>query len=132
VEGDHDPDCRRAFPWDQSRWDGDGLAWTTTAYAARHALPALRRGSFRVAGADADAVAYVRGAVAGGGTVLVVVNAGEAPAEVQAWAPELAGVTLADVPLPGIAAGEVNVAADGAVTVPVPARTGRILRAPAA
>ena len=25
VEGDHDPDCRRAFPWDEARWDRDGL-----------------------------------------------------------------------------------------------------------
>ena len=48
-----------------------------------------------------------------------------------AWVPEVAGATLVDQPLPGVLAGEVVVGADGNVTVPVPARTGRILRAPA-
>jgi len=131
VEGDHDPGCRRAFPWDESRWDRAGLDWTTAAFAARHALPALRRGTFRIAGASSDALAYLRGESAGGGAVLVVVNAGEAPAAVPAWVPEVAGATLVDQPLPGVLAGEVVVGADGNVTVPVPARTGRILRAPA-
>jgi neopullulanase len=130
VEGDHDPDCRRAFPWDESRWDRDGLAWTTAAFAARHALPALRRGTFRIAGANGDALAYLRGEAAGGGAVVVVVNAGEAPAHVPAWVPEVAGATLVDQPLPGIEAGEVVVGDDGNVTIPVPARTGRILVAP--
>ena len=50
VEGDHDPDCRRAFPWDEARWDRAGLEWTRASFAARHALPALRRGTFRVVG----------------------------------------------------------------------------------
>ena len=34
------------------RWDRDGLAWTRAAYGARHALPSLRRGTFRVVGRD--------------------------------------------------------------------------------
>ena len=62
---------------------------------------------------------------------MVVVNAGEGPAHVPAWVPEVAGVTLVDQPLPGIEAGEVVVGDDGNVTIPVPARTGRILRSPA-
>ena len=132
VEGDHDPDCRRSFPWDESRWDRGGLEWTTAAFAARHALPALRRGTFRIAGANGDALAYLRGEAAGGGAVVVVVNAGEGPAHVPAWVPEVAGATLVDQPLPGIEPGEVVVGGDGNVTIPVPARTGRILRAPAA
>jgi len=133
LVGDTDPGCRGSFPWDASRWDADGLDWTRAVIGVRHTLPALRRGTFRVAGAAGDALVYVRG----GGepsdhpAVLVVVNAGDAPADVPASVPELAGVTLTDAALPGSAARPaVTVAGDGRVTVPVPPRTGRILARP--
>ena len=92
VEGDHDPDCRAAFPWDEARWDRDGLAWTRAAFAARHALPALRRGTFRVAGTAGrrPGVRARRGPPAAT-PVLVVVNAGDGVVEVPVDAPELAG-----------------------------------------
>ncbi|HEX5826437.1 MAG TPA: glycoside hydrolase family 13 protein, partial [Candidatus Limnocylindrales bacterium] len=128
LTGGNDPYCRGAFSWDEDRWDRAGLAWTKAAYAARHALPALRRGSFRVAGATGDAVAFLRGPDAGGSPVLVVVNAGTEPIEVPAFAPELAGATLRDAPLPGLGTPEaVTILEDGRGTVPVAARSGRIL-----
>ncbi|MEO5964606.1 MAG: glycoside hydrolase family 13 protein [Candidatus Limnocylindrales bacterium] len=130
LVGGNDPECRRAFPWDEARWDEDGLAWTRAAYRARHALPALRRGSFRVAGATGAAVAFVRTIDDGsdGSNVLVVVNAGDDAADVPAFAPTLGGETLVDAPLPGCAGGfPVTLEAGGRVTVPVPPRTGRIL-----
>ncbi len=128
VEGDHDPDCRRAFPWDPSRWDADGLAWTRAALGARHALPALRRGTFRVAGAADDALAFVRGGAAGSGPVLVAVNAGETATMIPAHVAELAGRRLGDHPLPGASpAAAVVVDADGAASIPVAARSARIL-----
>ena len=100
VEGGNDPDCRRAFPWDEGSWDRDGVAWTRAVLAARHALPALRRGSFRVAGSAEDAVAFLRGAVDGASPALVVVNAGEHPVAVPVRVPELAAATLVDVSAP--------------------------------
>jgi cyclomaltodextrinase / maltogenic alpha-amylase / neopullulanase len=128
--GETDPDCRRSFPWDPGRWDEDGLAWTRMAYAARRALPALRRGSFAVVGATADALTYVRACAneAAGDPVLVAVNAGDEAIDVPAFVPELGGRRLIDVPLP-LSAGlaPVEVERDGRVTVPVPARAGRIL-----
>jgi cyclomaltodextrinase / maltogenic alpha-amylase / neopullulanase len=130
VEGGNDPDCRRSFPWDERAWDHDALAWTRATLAARHALPALRRGPFRVAGSTADAVAFVRGGVAGASAALVVVNAGEQPAEVPVHVPELAGAALTDVTLPGdgeAGSSQVSIASDGAASLRVPARTGRIL-----
>jgi len=131
VEGDTDPDCRRAFPWDEVAWDRDGLAWTRDAYAARHALPALRRGSFRIAGAEGDALAFIRGGDGGGDPVLVVVNAGREAATLAVHAPELAGAVLADVPLPDGPGDGATVADDGSASVIVGPRTGRILRADA-
>ena len=130
IEGDHDPDCRRAFPWDEARWDRAGLEWTRASFAARHALPALRRGTFRVVGAVDDALAFVRGETAGGGAVLVVVNAGDAAVEVRVRAPELAGATLEDHRFPPGAGAAIVVADDGGAVVDVGPRTGRILRSP--
>jgi cyclomaltodextrinase len=128
VVGDHDPDCRRAFPWDESAWDGEGLAWTRAAYTARRQLPALRRGAFRVVGASGAAVAFVRDGDAGGDAVLVAVNAGDDRVDVAGAVPELGGATLVDAPLPG-AAGRmpVEVGADGWASITVPPRTGRLL-----
>jgi hypothetical protein len=61
--------------------------------------------------------------------VLVVVNAGEAPARVRVHVPELAGRRLEDEPLPAAGGAEVVVAADGGAQVELAARSGRILRA---
>ena len=129
LTGGNDPECRRGMPWDEAAWDRDGIAWTRAAYAARHALPALRRGSFAVAGAAGNAVAFVRGGDAGGDPVLVVVNAGDEPVEVPAFAPQLGGETLRDLELPDTrpGAGPIRLEPDGRVGVPVGPRTGRIM-----
>ena len=55
------------------------------------------------------------------------VNAGEAPAGIPCLVPELAGMVLADTPLPDGPGAGVTVAADGTTVVPVAARSGRIL-----
>ncbi len=130
IEGGHDPDCRRAFPWDEGAWDEPGLAWTRAVLSARRTRPALRRGSFRVAGAVADALAFTRDGTHGSPGVLVAVNAGEKPAEIPVRAPALAGGTLVDVRLPDTGEGggvPLVIGADGLGQVRVPARTGRIL-----
>lgn len=46
LDGGHDPDCRKAFPWDASHWDRDLLAYAKDVIALRKRLPALRRGSY--------------------------------------------------------------------------------------
>ena len=129
VTGGNDPECRRGMPWDEASWDRDGLAWTRAAYAARRTLPALRRGTFRVAGATGDALAFVRAGDLDGEAVLVAVNAGDEPVEIPAFAPPLGGATLRDVRLPDTdgRAAHVPVEPDGRLTVPVPPRTGRIM-----
>lgn len=60
LPGGPDPDCRRAFPWDEASWDHTTLALTRQLTAARHASPALQRGDFRVLHARGDAVVFVR------------------------------------------------------------------------
>lgn len=44
VEGGRDPDCRRAFPWDESRWDHSLREHIRKLAQIRMAYPALRRG----------------------------------------------------------------------------------------
>ncbi len=48
LAGGRDPDCRQAFPWDETRWRLDLRRWVQQLIAARKAHPALRRGTFDV------------------------------------------------------------------------------------
>jgi len=127
LEGDHDPDCRRSFPADQSRWDHDTLAWTKAVLAMRHAAPVLRRGSFRVAGSAGLALGFVREGE-GGDVAVVATNAGDEAMTLGLGVPEAAGRRLSSVPLPGVEAMAVEVAADGRLVLMVPPRTGLVLR----
>jgi len=74
MEGGPDPDCRRAFPWDEARWDHDLLAYVRRAIALRYAHPALRRGRYlRLYADDARGVfAFARQGEAE--TLVVVLN----------------------------------------------------------
>ena len=61
LPGGPDPDCRRAFPWeDQSSWNTDTLGLIRKLTAARHATPALQRGGFEVLHAHSDLLIYSR------------------------------------------------------------------------
>jgi neopullulanase len=126
VEGDHDPDCRRSFPWDESVWDHEGLAWTRAVLALRRAVPALRRGAFRTAGSAGLALGFVR-AGGDGDVAVVAVNAADAATELPLVVPEAAGRRLVRAGLPGTAAVSVDVGADGSLVVAVPPRTGLVL-----
>jgi neopullulanase len=46
MYGCHDPECRKSFPWDKSRWNGDLLNYTKKCISLRQKHPALRRGSY--------------------------------------------------------------------------------------
>src|SRR6266545_4083538 len=47
IDGQHDPDCRKSFPWDENKWDQDLLGCAIEMIALRKNNPALRRGDFR-------------------------------------------------------------------------------------
>ncbi len=128
LEGDHDPDCRRSFPRDQARWNHESLAWTKAVLAMRHAVPVLRRGSFRVAGAAGLAMGFLR-ADEGGEAAVVATNAGDGEVTLRLFIPELAGRAMVPVALPGGEPAAVDVDADGQVVLAVPPRTGIVLLA---
>ena len=75
LPGARDPDCRRAFPWDdESSWNLPLLEDVRRFIALRHATPALRRGDFAVLHATRNVVVYRRQYL--GETAVVAFNAG--------------------------------------------------------
>ncbi|MDL2344283.1 glycoside hydrolase family 13 protein [Deinococcus sp. MIMF12] len=61
LPGGPDPDCRRAFPWeDKESWDRETLELLQRLTAARHATPALRRGELRFTHAEGEGLVYTR------------------------------------------------------------------------
>ncbi|MBC7226948.1 MAG: glycoside hydrolase family 13 protein [Thermoflexales bacterium] len=126
MEGGDDPDCRRSFPWDESRWDADLRDWYRRCIRLRHTSPALRRGAFHRLWADQSAYAFAR-ALPPDPPLVVAVNAGEAPAEVRVpLAPGGAG-PLADGPWADILSGQTFPAADGALRLTLPPLSGVVL-----
>jgi len=61
LPGARDPDCRRAFPWDdENSWNRPLLEDVRRFIALRHATPALRRGDFKILHATRNVVVYRR------------------------------------------------------------------------
>jgi cyclomaltodextrinase len=133
LSGEQDPGSRAAFPWhDRSSWDASLLEFTRGAIAARHALPVLRRGSYRTITAWGAAVAYLRSPVEGvaGPSVVVAVNAGDAEVPLELDVPELDGQQLHALTwagMPALPGGGVPVRG-GRATVTIPGRAGLVLR----
>lgn len=46
LQGRQDPDCRKSFPWDESRWNRDLFSYTKQCNALRKAYPSLRHGTY--------------------------------------------------------------------------------------
>jgi cyclomaltodextrinase / maltogenic alpha-amylase / neopullulanase len=128
MEGRNDPDCRRSFPWDETRQDVDLLAFVRAAFAARNAEPALRRGSLRVAAADRSAVAFER--ADDGGRLIVAVNAGSEPVCLTLDERLAPGTTPTQVELPGWSARVADAGPDGRLVLELPARSGYLARVP--
>jgi neopullulanase len=76
MQGGHDPDCRRTFPWDEGRWNQGLRAYVKQCIALRRAHPALRRGDYTRLYANGDIYAF--GRRLGGETLVVVLNASRA------------------------------------------------------
>jgi cyclomaltodextrinase / maltogenic alpha-amylase / neopullulanase len=60
LQGGSDPDNRRTFPWDESRWDHDLRAFYQSCIAMRQAHPALRTGEFSILHAEGDVLSFLR------------------------------------------------------------------------
>ena len=73
--GGKDPDCRRAFPWDESQWNTTLREWVKKLISLRKNTPALRRGDFQTILVDGACPCCVFLRQLGDESVLVAVNA---------------------------------------------------------
>jgi alpha-glucosidase len=60
LEGHGDPDCRRPFPWDESRWNHELLTHYKTLIQLRHTTLALQQGAYQQLYAEGDVFAFAR------------------------------------------------------------------------
>ena len=81
MDGEHDPDCRKSFAWDESKWNRGLLDYLREAISLRKSQPSLRRGTFtRLWSADG---VYAFGRALEGESLLVALNASEEPRQVE-------------------------------------------------
>jgi cyclomaltodextrinase / maltogenic alpha-amylase / neopullulanase len=80
LEGRQDPDCRRTFPWDTSRWNVELRSYYKRCIELRKGHPALRCGSFRVLHSADDVYAFER--ALGGARIVVAMNVSRQPRKV--------------------------------------------------
>ncbi len=75
LDGDKDPDCRRAFPWDKKDWKGDLRDWVQQLIGLRKKIPAMRRGEYIRLLANEKSYAFTR--KLGAEKVVVAMNLSE-------------------------------------------------------
>ncbi|MDP1715276.1 MAG: glycoside hydrolase family 13 protein [Anaerolineales bacterium] len=60
MDGGHDPECRKSFPWDESKWDKDLLEYVKACIALRKEHASLRRGEYKRMHAEGEVMAFMR------------------------------------------------------------------------
>lgn len=75
MDGEKDPDSRRAFPWRESNWDQDLRQWIRMLISLRKHTPSLRRGEYVQLVAEDRLFAFAR--TLGEQNVLVAMNSTE-------------------------------------------------------
>jgi len=120
VEGEHDPDCRKSFPWDAGKRAQNLFSYVKEVVALRRQNPALRRGDFRrLWSADGT---YAFGRSLDGETLVVGLNVSESP--------QPAEVTYEAQVAPRAIFGQASDISvrDGRLRFTIPARSGVVLK----
>jgi glycosidase len=129
LTGGIDPECRGAFPWEEGRWEPGLRASIRALLRLRAGEPALRDSPLRVIGAEAGAVAYLRGA--GASRFVVVVNAADDAVRLGLRFDDVTdgpGERLVPVELPGLGHAAETQIVDGRAEVDLGPRTGTVMR----
>jgi neopullulanase len=120
LDGKHDPDCRKSFPWEEAKWDHDLLKYVKDLIALRKQNPALRRGDFRrLWSADGT---YAFGRSLEGETFVIGLNASNSLQQ--------AAVTYGAAGKPKVLFGEASDLSvnDGRLQFKIPPRSGVVLK----
>jgi glycosidase len=96
LAGEMDPGSRGAFPWDESLWDRDLLAFFQASTALRHAQPVLRYGALETVATDGNVHAFRRHDDRS--SMVVAVNAGDDARSIDLQLPSLRGRQLIRIP----------------------------------
>ena len=119
MDGQHDPDCRRSFPWEESKWDKGLLGYVKELIALRKKNPALRRGDFKRLWSANGTYAFSRSL--NGKTFVVAVNVSDSPQQVH--------VTYEAKRIPNPVFGKASdITVDERLRFTIPARSGVALR----
>lgn len=122
LTGGKDPDCRKAFPWNQDDWNVDLRNWFKKLIKIRRDHEALRRGTYQRVMVDAVKGGYAFRRKSTRQEIVVVVNAGKETRSFNVPVGWKNGTTLMD-----LIHGHLYVVAEGAVTVELKAWAGAIL-----
>ncbi|MBN1873896.1 MAG: glycoside hydrolase family 13 protein [Anaerolineae bacterium] len=122
LEGGPDPDCRRAFPWDDRHWDHELLADFKRFIALRKTHSALRNGDFATLYARGRAYAFARTDATE--TVVVAFNMGARPVNL---ALSLGEMLPEDAIFDRVWSDEKYTVVDGVLALPLPSLAARIL-----
>jgi cyclomaltodextrinase / maltogenic alpha-amylase / neopullulanase len=119
VDGQHDPDCRKSFPWDEGKWDMDLRTYVMELITLRRKNQALRRGDYKRLWSTNGTYAFSRSL--NGNTFVVAVNVSETPQQLHV-AYEAGG---SPQPVFGEAS---EISVDGRLKFTIPPRSGVILK----
>jgi glycosidase len=123
LAGSKDPECRRCFPWDESRQDAETRELVRKLAHIRSQEIALRRGTVRTVALAEGAIAFLREPEAGdaGRPVVCILNTRESEIELEVPVP---GVRALDL----LGSGSATPVAieHGTVRVTVPPVSGRL------
>jgi cyclomaltodextrinase len=81
LDGRQDPDCRKSFPWDRSKWNEALLDYAKRCISMRHSHPALRRGSYHTLYSDDSA--YVFGRKLVNEVLVIALNSGDQESQIS-------------------------------------------------
>jgi cyclomaltodextrinase / maltogenic alpha-amylase / neopullulanase len=129
LRGGLDPDSRRAFPWDESRWDRDLLAYVSAAFGLRNREPLLRHGELRVLDAQAGWLAFERrDPERPDEAIAVAINAGAEPAEIALGGSVVPAAGARLLALPGEPAALERASSEGGLGLTLRPRSGAVVR----
>ena len=81
LDGKHDPDNRKSFPWEESKWDKTLLLYAKELIHLRKKNPALRRGDFKRLWSANGVYAFSRSL--DGQTFIIALNVSESPQQAE-------------------------------------------------
>jgi neopullulanase len=120
VDGEHDPFCRKSFPWDEHKWDKNLRAYLQEAIALRKKHPALRRGDMKRLWSAHGVYAFSRSHA--GKTLVVALNVADEAQSIHVT------YDAKKAPTPVFGKASAVSVADGRLNLTVPPRSGVVLK----